>query len=95
MTLKKKRVLSVNNQYAGNSLACKKLALRLAIYRANQGDWLTEHMFISAFYPLDESRKTYFAGAFPSACGKTSTAMLPGATIVGDDIAYFREGCSW
>ena len=86
------RVLSVNNQYAGNSLACKKLALRLAIYRANHEDWLTEHMFISAFYPLNGDRKTYFAGAFPSACGKTSTAMLPGSTIVGDDIAYLREG---
>ncbi|MBS1248960.1 MAG: Phosphoenolpyruvate carboxykinase [GTP] [Chloroflexi bacterium] len=86
------RVLSVNNQYAGNSLACKKLALRLAIYRANHQDWLTEHMFISAFYPPDQSRKTYFAGAYPSACGKTSTAMLPGATIVGDDIAYLRAG---
>jgi phosphoenolpyruvate carboxykinase (GTP) len=35
-------------------------------------------------------RKTYFAGAFPSACGKTSTAMLPGETILGDDIAYIR-----
>jgi phosphoenolpyruvate carboxykinase (GTP) len=35
-------------------------------------------------------RKTYLAGAFPSACGKTSTAMLPGETILGDDIAYFR-----
>ncbi|MEA3349528.1 MAG: phosphoenolpyruvate carboxykinase (GTP) [Chloroflexota bacterium] len=86
------RVLSINNQYAGNSLACKKLALRLAIYRANHEGWLTEHMFISAFYPLDSGRKTYFAGAYPSACGKTSTAMLPGATIVGDDIAYLREG---
>ncbi len=86
------RVLSVNNQYAGNSLACKKLALRLAIYRANHEDWLTEHMFISAFYPLGGGRKTYFAGAYPSACGKTSTAMLPGSTIVGDDIAYLREG---
>jgi len=86
------RVFSVNNQYAGNSLACKKLALRLAIYKANQSDWLTEHMFLSAFYPLDNSRKTYFAGAYPSACGKTSTAMIPGATIVGDDIVYIREG---
>lgn len=86
------RVLSVNNQYAGNSLACKKLALRLAIYRANHEDWLTEHMFISAFYPLDGRRKTYFAGAYPSACGKTSTAMLPGSSIIGDDIAYLREG---
>ncbi|MBN1310352.1 MAG: phosphoenolpyruvate carboxykinase (GTP) [Anaerolineae bacterium] len=85
-------VLSVNNQYGGNSLACKKLALRLAIQKANQEDWLAEHMFISAFYPLEGDRKTYFAGAYPSACGKTSTAMIPGATIVGDDIAYLREG---
>jgi len=37
------------------------------------------------------NRKTYFAGAFPSACGKTSTAMLPGETILGDDIAYIRD----
>jgi phosphoenolpyruvate carboxykinase (GTP) len=36
-------------------------------------------------------RKTYFAGAFPSACGKTSTAMLSGETILGDDIAYIRD----
>ncbi|MBT3321398.1 MAG: phosphoenolpyruvate carboxykinase (GTP) [Anaerolineae bacterium] len=86
------RVLSVNNQYAGNSLACKKLSLRLAINKANKEDWLTEHMFISAFYPLDERRKTYFMGAYPSGCGKTSTAMIEGSTIVGDDIAYIREG---
>lgn len=86
------RVFSVNNQYAGNSLACKKLALRLAIYRANHSDWLAEHMFLSAFSPVDNSRKTYFAGAYPSACGKTSTAMIPGASIVGDDIVYIREG---
>jgi phosphoenolpyruvate carboxykinase (GTP) len=33
---------------------------------------------------------TYFTGAFPSACGKTSTAMLPGETVLGDDIAYLR-----
>ena len=86
------RVLSANNQYAGNSLACKKLSLRLAINKANKEDWLTEHMFISAFYPLDERRKTYFMGAYPSGCGKTSTAMIEGSTIVGDDIAYIREG---
>jgi phosphoenolpyruvate carboxykinase (GTP) len=47
-------------------------------------------MFISAVWPLDKSRKTYFLGAYPSACGKTSTAMVPGNTIVGDDIAYLR-----
>jgi len=37
-----------------------------------------------------KNRVTYFTGAYPSACGKTSTAMIPGETIVGDDIAYFR-----
>ncbi|HDS84976.1 MAG TPA: phosphoenolpyruvate carboxykinase (GTP) [Phycisphaerales bacterium] len=84
-------VYSVNTQYAGNTVGLKKLALRLAIQRAShEGDWLAEHMFImGAVGPND--RITYFAGAFPSACGKTSTAMLPGQTIVGDDIAYFRK----
>ncbi len=85
------RVLSVNNQYAGNSLGLKKLALRLAINKANiDKDWLAEHMFISGVYSLDRTRKTYFLGAFPSACGKTSTAMVPGNTIMGDDIAYLK-----
>jgi phosphoenolpyruvate carboxykinase (GTP) len=36
-------------------------------------------------------RVTYFTGAFPSACGKTSTAMIPGQTIIGDDIAYLKN----
>lgn len=84
------RVFSVNNQYAGNSVGLKKLALRLAINKANHEDWLAEHMFIMGVHPLQKERTTYFTGAFPSACGKTSTAMLPGQTIVGDDIAYLR-----
>ncbi len=84
------RVLSVNNQYAGNSLGLKKLALRLAIYKSNNEDWLTEHYFILGVHPKEKNRVSYFCGAFPSACGKTSTAMLPGQTIVGDDIAYLR-----
>lgn len=85
------RVLSINNQYAGNSLGLKKLALRLAINRAIQeGNWLTEHMFISGVRSADGTRTTYFLGAYPSACGKTSTSMIPGHTIVGDDIAYIR-----
>jgi len=47
-------------------------------------------MFIAGINgPSD--RVTYFAGAFPSMCGKTSTAMLKGETIVGDDIAYIRN----
>jgi len=86
------QVLTVNNQYAGNSLGLKKLALRLAIYKANHEDWLAEHMFIMAAKPPGKDRLTYFAGAFPSACGKTSTAMIPGQLILGDDIAYIRSG---
>jgi phosphoenolpyruvate carboxykinase (GTP) len=85
------RVFTVNNQYAGNSLGLKKLALRLAIYKANNEDWLTEHMFVMGAKPEGKNRITYFSGAFPSACGKTSTAMIPGQLIVGDDIAYIRK----
>ena len=33
-------VLSVNNHYDGNSLGLKKLALRLAIHKSNNEDWL-------------------------------------------------------
>ena len=88
--LQEDRVLSVNNQYAGNSLGLKKLALRLAINKANNEDWLTEHYFILGVRPTGKNRTTYFTGAYPSACGKTSTAMLPGQLIVGDDIAYLR-----
>jgi len=89
--LQEDRVLTVNNQYAGNSLGLKKLALRLAIYKANNEDWLTEHYFILGVRPKGKNRTTYFTGAFPSASGKTSTAMLPGQLIVGDDIAYLRS----
>ncbi len=89
--LKGNRVLTMNNQYAGNSLGLKKLALRLAIYKANNEDWLAEHYFIMGVHPHNKNRVTYFMGAYPSACGKTSTAMIPGQTIVGDDIAYVRN----
>jgi len=82
-------VYSVNTQYAGNTVGLKKLALRLTIRRADQEGWLAEHMFLMGVHGKG-GRKTYFAGAFPSACGKTSTAMLPGETILGDDIAYLR-----
>ena len=83
-------VYSMNTQYGGNTLGLKKLAMRLGINRASQEDWLTEHMFIVGIHG-PESRVTYFAGAFPSMCGKTSTAMLKGETIVGDDIVYIRN----
>ena len=83
-------VYSVNTQYAGNTVGLKKLSLRLAICKADREGWLAEHMLLMGVHGPDE-RKTYFAGAFPSACGKTSTAMIPGETIVGDDIAYLRK----
>ncbi len=82
-------VYSYNTQYAGNTIGLKKLALRLAIRKANREDWLAEHMFLMGMNG-PEGRKTYLTGAFPSACGKTSTSMIKGATIVGDDLTYLR-----
>ena len=90
MDYTKDTMYSVNTQYGGNTMGLKKLALRLTIRQADAEGWLAEHMFISGVYGPG-GRKTYLAGAFPSACGKTSTAMLPGETILGDDIAYFRK----
>jgi phosphoenolpyruvate carboxykinase (GTP) len=84
-------VYSMNDQYAGNSVGLKKHSMRLAINKAGNEGWLCEHMFVMAAVDEDKNRKTYFCGAYPSACGKTSTAMIPGEQIVGDDIAYFRN----
>jgi len=83
-------VYSMNNQYAGNSIGLKKHSMRLAINKSGEEGWLCEHMFVMACLGKN-GRKTYFTGAYPSACGKTSTAMIPGEEIVGDDIAYFRN----
>jgi len=83
-------VYSTNTQYGGNTIGLKKLAMRLAINRGAREGWLTEHMLIMAIHGPG-NRSTYFTGAFPSLCGKTSTAMLEGETIVGDDIAYLRN----
>ncbi|MBN2138460.1 MAG: phosphoenolpyruvate carboxykinase (GTP) [Sedimentisphaerales bacterium] len=88
--LEEDRVFSVNTQYGGNTIGLKKLALRLAIQKASAEGWLAEHMFVMGAKGPG-GRITYFTGAFPSACGKTSTSMLPGQTIIGDDIAYFRK----
>ncbi len=82
-------VISVNTQYAGNTVGLKKLSLRLALRKADREGWLAEHMFIMRSNGPN-GRQSYFCGAFPSACGKTSTAMIPGENIVGDDLAYFR-----
>nr|WP_321307042.1 phosphoenolpyruvate carboxykinase (GTP) [uncultured Sphaerochaeta sp.] len=84
-------VYSMNDQYAGNSVGLKKHSMRLAINKSGQEGWLCEHMFVMAAVDKKKDRKTYFCGAYPSACGKTSTAMIPGEQIVGDDIAYFRN----
>ena len=83
-------VYSVNTQYAGNTVGFKKLSLRLAIAKADREGWLSEHMLVMGVHGPN-GRVTYFTGAFPSACGKTSTAMLPAETVIGDDLAYLRR----
>jgi phosphoenolpyruvate carboxykinase (GTP) len=83
-------VYTTNTQYGGNTIGLKKLAMRLAINRGSKEGWLTEHMLVMGIHG-PKNRVTYFLGAFPSLCGKTSTAMLDGETIVGDDIAYLRK----
>ena len=88
--LEDETVYSVNTQYGGNTIGLKKLAMRTAINRASKEGWLNEHMFIMAVHG-PSGRKTYFTGAFPSLCGKTSTSMLLGESIIGDDIAYIRN----
>ena len=83
-------VYSVNTQYGGNTIGLKKLAMRLSINLASKEGWLTEHMFIMGVHG-PKSRVSHFAGAFPSLCGKTSTSMVQGESIVGDDIAFLRR----
>lgn len=74
--------------YAGNTLLLKKgnhrFACDYAIYERT-GKELSEHMFITGLRGPD-GRKTYFAGAAPSGCGKTTTAMV-GSDFIGDDLA--------
>lgn len=74
--------------YAGNTLLMKKgnhrFAVDLATYYKKESE-LSEHMFITGLTGPD-GRKTYFAGAAPSGCGKTTTAMV-GTDFIGDDLA--------
>ncbi len=87
--IEEETVYSANTQYGGNTIGLKKLAMRLAIWRASREGWLNEHMLVMGI--KGPGRVTYVTGAFPSMCGKTSTSMLKGEQIVGDDIAYLRK----
>jgi phosphoenolpyruvate carboxykinase (GTP) len=74
--------------YAGNTLMLKKGNHRFAVdlctyYR--EEDQLSEHMFITGLTGPG-GRKTFMAGAAPSGCGKTTTAMV-GSDFIGDDLA--------
>jgi len=88
--LKDDIVYSANTQYGGNTIGLKKLAMRLAIHHAYNEQWLTEHMLLMGIHGPN-GRMSYFTGAFPSMCGKTSTAMVQGESIIGDDISYLRN----
>lgn len=85
--LEDETVYSVNTQYGGNTIGLKKLAFRLTIKRAVEEGWLSEHMFLMRVNG-PHGRKTYFTGAYPSMCGKTSTAMISWENIVGDDLTF-------
>jgi phosphoenolpyruvate carboxykinase (GTP) len=74
--------------YAGNTLLMKKGNHRFAVDKATylgKGRELSEHMFITGLRGPG-NRVTYFAGAAPSGCGKTTTAMV-GTDFIGDDLA--------
>ncbi|HMB01188.1 MAG TPA: phosphoenolpyruvate carboxykinase (GTP) [Spirochaetota bacterium] len=73
--------------YAGNTLLLKKGNHRFAVdyctYYQPEKE-LSEHMFLTGLTGPG-GRKTYFAGAAPSGCGKTTTAMV-GTDFIGDDL---------
>ncbi len=74
--------------YAGNTLMLKKGNHRFHVDNATYyrtGEQLSEHMFITGMTGPG-GRKTFIAGAAPSGCGKTTTAMV-GSDFIGDDLA--------
>ncbi|MBT8340425.1 MAG: phosphoenolpyruvate carboxykinase (GTP), partial [Desulfatitalea sp.] len=79
---------SFNCTYAGNTLLLKKGNHRFSVDRSvyeKSGLELAEHMFITCMEGPG-GRITGIAGAAPSGCGKTTTAMA-GDQFVGDDLA--------
>ncbi len=88
MDRKFQTTFSFNCTYAGNTLLLKKGNHRFAVDKAvytNLGNELSEHMFITGIYGPND-RVTWVAGAAPSGCGKTTTAMA-GNVFIGDDLA--------
>jgi len=74
--------------YAGNTLLLKKGNHRFTVDHCTYnrvGLELSEHMFITGMTGPGK-RKTFIAGAAPSGCGKTTTAMV-GTDFIGDDLA--------
>ncbi len=82
--------------YAGNTLLLKKGNHRFSVDYCTyykREEQLSEHMFITGMTGPG-GRKTFFCGAAPSGCGKTTTAMV-GSDFIGDDLAQFwidKEG---
>ncbi len=88
MDRKCRTTYSINCTYAGNTLLLKKGNHRFSVDKAvytNRGNELAEHMFITGLEGK-KGRFTWIAGAAPSGCGKTTTAMA-GTHFVGDDLA--------